>query len=131
MRQSMMSPQCCHRNKAQIIQKKKGKRPWWDSNPQSPAPEAGALSIRPQGQSSHLGVIHLILFTAKKILMSQFYHFSHHKRFSFAHNSDWEKRQDNGKCDLKQLFLILIALPPYQVSLLQQAIQFYVQVEVC
>ena len=26
------------------------KRPWWDSNPQSPAPEADALSIRPQGQ---------------------------------------------------------------------------------
>lgn len=24
-------------------------RPWWDSNPQSPAPEADALSIRPQG----------------------------------------------------------------------------------
>ena len=27
------------------------KRPWWDSNPQSPAPEADALSIRPQGQA--------------------------------------------------------------------------------
>ena len=26
-------------------------RPWWDSNPQSPAPEADALSIRPQGQA--------------------------------------------------------------------------------
>ena len=28
---------------------KKKNRPWWDSNPQSPAPEADALSIRPQG----------------------------------------------------------------------------------
>ena len=26
-------------------------RPWWDSNPQSPAPEADALSIRPQGRT--------------------------------------------------------------------------------
>ncbi len=28
-------------------------RPWWDSNPQSPAPEADALSIRPQGLTVH------------------------------------------------------------------------------
>ncbi len=33
---------------------KKKKRPWWDSNPQSPAPEADALSIRPQGQTGLL-----------------------------------------------------------------------------
>ena len=30
-------------------EKKNRIRPWWDSNPQSPAPEADALSIRPQG----------------------------------------------------------------------------------
>lgn len=37
------------RDKQKVLVVRK-KRPWWDSNPQSPAPEADALSIRPQGQ---------------------------------------------------------------------------------
>ena len=35
-------------------------RPWWDSNPQSPAPEADALSIRPQGRAMRCSLSLLI-----------------------------------------------------------------------
>jgi hypothetical protein len=35
-------------------------RPRWDSNPQSPAPEASALSIRPRGQAAAVWTYYII-----------------------------------------------------------------------
>ncbi len=59
------------RNEEEKRKEKKQKRPWWDSNPQSPAPEADALSIRPQGQTGLLKGslrVHINVATALAIL---------------------------------------------------------------
>ena len=62
-------------------------RPWWDSNPQSSAPEADALSIRPQGQlvtGSAFHAIYILSLDINNCCNSSLFH-----RTNAAKNVSW------------------------------------------